>query len=35
MSKNVGGIDRILRAVVGLGVIGWDSMPRTGLGPSA
>lgn len=23
MSKNVGGIDRILRIVVGLGLIGW------------
>jgi len=23
MKQNVGGIDRILRAVVGLGVIGW------------
>ncbi len=25
MGKNVGGIDRILRAVVGLGLIGWGA----------
>ncbi len=32
MSKNVGSIDRILRAIVGLGVIGWGFYAQNWLG---
>ncbi len=32
MTKNVGGIDRILRIVVGLAVIGWGIYAKNWLG---
>ena len=32
MKQNVGGIDRILRGVVGLAVIGWGVMEQNWLG---
>lgn len=32
MKQNVGGIDRILRIIVGLGVIGWGVMTNNWLG---
>ena len=32
MKQNVGGIDRILRGVVGLGLIGWGVMEQNWLG---
>lgn len=32
MKQNVGGIDRILRIIVGVGVIGWGVMTNNWLG---
>ena len=29
MTKNVGGIDRIIRAVAGIGILGWGIMAQS------